>query len=270
MLVAMLQACGVALFLAAFGRRLTTSRRPIRRAGVVSTAVALVALVSFYLLEGGRMAGEFAGILDAELLTLVAQSSAAPATLRVVGLAALLVGLAVRRLRVLGVVGAALVALSFAVTGHTVEIVPRGPAAVLVALHVALASAWFGALMPLFLVARDEQPSTGASVVAGFSRVALWAVPPIAVAGFALAWLLGVRWASLDQPYAQFLILKASVFGLLMILAAANKWRYGPQLAAGHPSAAVGFRRTVAVEYALIVGVLATTATLTTFHAPMG
>jgi putative copper export protein len=270
MLVAMLQACGIALFLAAFGRQLTNSRRRVRRAGAVSIAVALGALVAFYLLEAGRMAGEFAGVLDGELLTLVAQSNAAPAALRVLGLGAVLVCVAVHRLRTVGVIGAALVALSFASTGHTVEAVPRGLAALLVVLHVGLASAWFGALLPLVLVARDERPSCAASVVVEFSRLALWTVPLIAVAGVALAWLLGVRWAALDQSYAQLLMLKASAFALLMVLAAANKWRYGPQLAHGDRRAAVGFRRTVTIEYGLIVGVVATTATLTTFHAPAG
>lgn len=264
----MLQACGVAVFLAAFARQLSDSRSRLVRAGVLSGGAALAMLLSFYALEAARMAGEFAGVLDPDLLELVAESNAAPAALRILGLGAVLVGLAGGRVGSLGVAGAGLVALSFAVTGHTLDAVPRMLGGVLVALHALLAAAWFGALLPLYVVSGCEPRTTAALVVARFSDLAAWAVPPIALAGVVLAWHLGVRGTSLGQPYAQLLVAKALTFALLMMLAAADRWRYGPRLASGDSRAARRFRRTVAGEYALVVGLLALTATLTTFYSP--
>ena len=270
MLCAMLQACGIVLFLGAFGGRLSSSRARLLRTGVLSTAVALASLVCFYVLEAGRMAGEFAGVLDLELLGMVAESGAVPAVVRVLGLSAVLFGFVTGHVRVYGIPGAVLVALSFALTGHTVEAAPRASAGALVALHVLLAAAWLGALPSLYALSRSEPPRAVADVVARFSAVAAWTVPPIALAGLALAWQLGLRASSLGQPYAQLLLAKALTFAALMLLAALNKWRYGPRLASGAPDAGRKFRRTVIVEYVLITGVLALTATLTTFHSPSG
>jgi putative copper export protein len=54
-----------------------------------------------------------------------------------------------------------------------------------------------------------------------------------------------------------------------MALAAWNRWRAVPALAAAQtPNAGNRLRRVIAVEYLLILVVLATTATLTTFYSP--
>jgi putative copper export protein len=52
-----------------------------------------------------------------------------------------------------------------------------------------------------------------------------------------------------------------------MLLAALNKWRYGPALA-GDDRARAAFQRTVAVEYVLICAVLMATAIMTTLFSP--
>jgi putative copper resistance protein D len=70
----------------------------------------------------------------------------------------------------------------------------------------------------------------------------------------------------LRHPYGQLLIVKLSGFLLLMVLAAANRWRWAPALAAGRPATAL--RRSIAMEIVLLVAVLFTTAVLTTYFSP--
>ena len=53
------------------------------------------------------------------------------------------------------------------------------------------------------------------------------------------------------------------------LLAAWNRWRAVPAiLAEDLPAASTALRRTIAIEYLLIVAVFATTAVLTTFYSP--
>ena len=264
----LLQAAGAALYIALFGRALARSIVPVRRLGAVSAGIAAVSLVAFYLLEAARMAGDVSGMLDPELRALALASNLLPATARGVGLIALLASFASSRFQSLGTVGAVFVAASFATTGHSVELVPRLPAAILVFLHVLLGSAWFGALLPLMFAVKHESISVAGDVVRRFSTVAIWSVPPIAIAGLTLAAWLGVRPAHLGEPYSQLVVLKFAAFAVLMLLAAANKTRLGPRLVAGGAEAARTFRGSVAIEYVVLVGVLAATATLTTFFAP--
>ena len=72
--------------------------------------------------------------------------------------------------------------------------------------------------------------------------------------------------------YGLLLLGKLAAFGLLLLLAAWNRWRAVPALAAedlpAASAAAKALRRTIAIEYLLIVAVFATTAVLTTFYSP--
>jgi putative copper export protein len=268
LLWSLLQAAGAALYLALFGHALSRSIACVRRLGLISAGSAVVAVAAFYLVEAARMAGEFSGMLDPELRALALTANLVPAGARAAGVVMLLAGFASGRSRSVGIVGALMVAFSFAATGHTMELVPREPAAVLIILHVLLGSAWFGALLPLYLATRYEPAAAAANAVQKFTALATWSVPLIAIAGVVLAWWLGVRPAHLGGAYVQLVALKFTGFAVLMLLAAANKWRLGPRLATGDASAAQAFRRSVAVEYVVIVSVLAATATLTTFYAP--
>ena len=53
-----------------------------------------------------------------------------------------------------------------------------------------------------------------------------------------------------------------------MLLAALNRWRYGPALASGDAVTFRAFKRTLLAEFILISGVLAVTAALTTLYSP--
>jgi putative copper export protein len=62
--------------------------------------------------------------------------------------------------------------------------------------------------------------------------------------------------------------MKLVLFSLLMALAAWNKWRLTPALAAGDARAALALQRSISAEIILIAVVLSLTATLTTLYSP--
>jgi putative copper export protein len=94
---------------------------------------------------------------------------------------------------------------------------------------------------------------------------AAWVVPLILLAGIGLTAVLVPSLAVFRQPYGQLLLVKVSVFAVLMAMASLNKWRFGPACAEGDTAA---FKRIVVIEYVLICVVLAVTAAMTTFYSP--
>jgi hypothetical protein len=73
--VFLLQATGVAFFVAIFGRRLGDSRGTIRRLSRWAALLALACVAGHYALEAARMAGELSGMWDASLQRIVLSSS---------------------------------------------------------------------------------------------------------------------------------------------------------------------------------------------------
>jgi copper transport protein len=126
-------------------------------------------------------------------------------------------------------------------------------------------AAWLGALLPLYLVAKNEPPAITGRLVESFSVRAAWVVPIILLAGITLTALLVPTLAIFKQPYGELLLVKISLFAVLMAMASLNKWHFGPACAEGNAAA---FKRTVIIEYVLICVVLATTAAMTTFYSP--
>ena len=268
--LALFQAAGVAIYVAFFGRQLLAAAAPVRRIGFFS-AVAGVALVSVhYGLEAARMAGELSGAFDLSLQRLVLDSPMSAAWgWRTVGMA--LVAASIRNesklAAALGVVGALVALQAFSLVGHTASDKEHAWLAALLGLHLGVVAFWFGALLPLAVVTRKESAAAAAALVDEFSRLALWFVPAIFVAGVLMTAMLVDRWSVFGESYGELLLAKIAGFSALMVLAGLNKWRYGPALAAT-PAAAVAFRRSVAVEYGLICAVLVATAIMTTFFSP--
>jgi copper transport protein len=114
----------------------------------------------------------------------------------------------------------------------------------------------------LCVIRRESAPVAGA-VVAAFSRTAAWLVPLLLLAGVAMAALLLDGWSGLRTPYGLSLIGKISGFAVLMALAAANRWRFGPGIAGGKSVAIRGFRVTTIAEWWVILAVLMLTAVMT-------
>jgi putative copper resistance protein D len=270
--IALFQAAGVAVFLAIFGRQLESAPDSIRRLGFFAAVSGVVFVAVHLSLEAARMAGALSGVLDASLQLLVLDSpTATAATLRMVGLIAIAGALIGRgtmsRSRVhLALGGTVLTILGFLLVGHTAVDPDRTVLAMLLSLHLAAVAFWFGALIPLIIVTREERAPTAVLIADRFSRIASWWVPGILVAGVIMTLMLVDGWAVFAESYGALLLVKVAGFLLLMVLAALNKWRYAPVLA--RPSAAVSFQRSVATEYALICMVLTATAIMTTFFSP--
>jgi putative copper export protein len=268
--ILLLQAAGIAVFIAVFGRSLAGSRSvtAIRRLGWRLALTAVVFVTGHYLLESGRMAGEMRGVIDPAMQMMALQSSMGAAfAMRVAGLALVAVGLR-KSTDTVAAAGVLLAVAAFAATGHTSDSSHRAAAAILLILHLLVVAFWVGALCPLYIAAKQEPPAVAAKLIDMFSTVATWAVPGIALAGIGLTVLLVPAVAVFSQPYGQLLLTKAALFALLIAMAAFNKWTFGPACANDDPRASLPFRRTVALEYMLICVVLAVTAVMTTFYSP--
>jgi putative copper export protein len=216
------------------------------------------------------MAGEFGSTFDPSLESLLLRSNSGSAHIaRVIGLAVLLLALdraSVWHLRA-ATAGAALALGSFALMGHTAIHAQRWALAPLLLAHVGVAAFWVGGLTGLYVGVRDTGVRA-AALVAQFSAHAVRLVPAIVVAGVLMAVLFVRSFADLATPYGAMVVAKAAAFAALMALAARNKWRFGPRLAAGEQGAAAGLRRTIVAEWLIIALVLVGTAAMTSLFAP--
>jgi putative copper resistance protein D len=271
--VATLQAAGIAIFVALFAHHLGTSARPIRRWGVWSALVGLALVLAHHTLEAARMTGELSGLRELGLQGQVLHSAtgAANAT-RMVGLVLIATGVARNGSgwRLVGLLGAVALACAFLLVGHTSTHPQRWALAPLLLIHLLIVAFWFGALPGLVLASRLEQPATAGRLVASFTAIATWLVPLIALAGLGMAFILLPGLSALLRPYGVGLMVKLGLFTALMVLAALNKWRLGPAIAAGGAPSLSALNRSIALEYVLIVGTLAATATLTSLYSPEG
>jgi len=278
----LLNAAGVPIFIAAFGRLIPSAVPAVRQLGWKLAIGALVFVVGHHALEAARMTGEMSGVIDPAMQKMALLSPAGAAfAARVLGLVLVAVGLrraarlpqrqgaaqltGPRGPLVIALVGALLSTTAFTLVGHTSVTPHHLAAAGLLTLHLLVVAFWLGALWPLYLAATKEQPAVTARVIDAFSLAAAWVVPLILLAGIGLTAVLVPSLAVFRQPYGQLLLLKVSLFAVLMAMAALNKWRFGPACAEGNTAA---FERTVIIEYVLICVVLAVTAVLTTFYSP--
>jgi putative copper resistance protein D len=270
--VALFLAVGTWVFVALWQRELAPEfSERIRNAARAAAVVALIAAVVHYVLTPARMAGSFGSTFDPSLEALLLQSSSGPANIvRVVGLALLALSLdrAAKLNTIAAGVGGALALASFAFGGHTAIHPLRFVLAPLLLAHLAAAAFWFGALWPLYAAAGEGPPERSGALLAQFSRLAVRVVPVVLVCGLGMAVVFVRSLSELATPYGAMLAGKTAGFGVLMGLAALNKWRFAPAVRAGDVRATRSFRRTVAIEWLLIVVILVTTAVMTSLYAP--
>ncbi|MBV8909330.1 MAG: CopD family protein, partial [Gammaproteobacteria bacterium] len=218
-----------------------------------------------------ELGGEAASIFDGAAVHLFLTTSAAQALLlRFAGAACVLAGLRarIRPPYPLALAGGVLMIGSFPLTGHSVAQPHRAALAALLLVHVAVVAFWFGALRPLRQAVALEPRTVASVVLASFSARAVWLVPVIALAGASLAALLLPDVEGLLRPYGLLLLAKVGLFALLMGLAARNRLRLAPALAAGSAGAPATLRRSIALEYALICVVLGVTAVMSGSFSP--
>lgn len=151
-------------------------------------------------------------------------------------------------------------------------------------LHLLSAGAWTGALLGLvLLVTRPAHRVDAAHLVLthralhGFSTVGTVIVLTLIITGLINAWLLvnPANVAALGATlYGQFLLVKLAMFSIMLGLAALNRFHLTPRFetsiaATDRGGALVSLRRSLAVETACIVAILALVAWLGTLQPPV-
>lgn len=165
-------------------------------------------------------------------------------------------------------IGGVLVLGSFALSGHVVTGEPRGLTTPSLLLHVAVTALWVGSLLPLYRAL--ETPIAEAGPLLGrFSRLAIWAVPVLILAGLVMA-ALQVRspQALISTEYGRLFLVKMALATALLGLAALNRFRLSPALVRGDKGAVVRLGTSVLAEIGLVVAILAVTASLGTTPPP--
>ena len=269
--LASLTAAGSALVLGILTKLDHDTRRMIRRLGLGCAIAA--GLASAALIPVGAIylaGGSWAGAVDPVLTGIVATSPVGESlAVRVAGLAVVAVlFISGRASGPAAVAGAGVVCASFAFRGHVLA-EPRVILGVLVTAHLLGLAFWIGAFAPLHRLAGHADPVRAGTAAAEFGRRALWVVPVLAVAGVALLVLLvGNPLDAVETTWGRLLAVKLAVFVLLLCLAAFNRLRLTPALLAGDAGARVRLRRSIGLEFAAVLVILAVTAVLTTVASP--
>lgn len=116
--------------------------------------------------------------------------------------------------------------------GHVVGAASLGP--LNQAVHLLAAGAWLGSLVPLASIISRARHHTAADNPARglgrYSNLALGAVLLVATTGTANTWLVLGGAPSASAPYGRALILKISLFGVMLLLAALNRLVIMPRL----------------------------------------
>lgn len=250
------------------GREATVFTRQAAGLVVCATVASLAGLFATVALLNGR---GLAGGFDGELWLLVAGTANGDAVwVRLLGLAALLPGLFFARLRLPAVVlGGLAVAASFGFVGHVQDDRHSLLLHALLMLHLLAVAIWIGSLWPLWRLARTPEPERVAAVMERFGRLGVYFVICLLAAGIGLTWLLLDGLVALfTTSYGLMLSGKMALAGLLLLVAALNKWRLVPALVSGSPDAGPRLRRSIAAEICLVVAILSVTALLTSAFSP--
>lgn len=279
-----LVAVGSALFLVAYARRAfpasdraEVSRLMRRTAWIGGSAafIAVLALLGGLSIRAGRLSGlGLPGMADPLMLQIVWEGPVGTAVaVRCTGLAIVVGGLAFFRWRVGGLLtaaGAFAYAGSYALVGHAAE-APRLFLAALLAVHLLAVSFWLGAFAPLTMAARRLARTDAAALLDAFGRAASWVVAALVLAGgiFALV-LVETPGGLLGTAYGRILLVKIALVAALLALAALNKLRLVPALAAGKQSARERLAASIRLEALAGAAILLTTATLTSVATPPG
>ena len=242
---------GSALFVLYSGPTASRSERVARLLPNIVFACAIGALLSgvaWFLFTAGNMNGALAGALDGETLSSVLWDTGfgrmwaarvVPMLLVVAMVWFRGASMLTHRQIVLLVVLAAALLASLAGVGHTR--IHEGASAIVHtsadAVHLLAAGAWLGGLVPLGLVvaacrAKQLPSDEAVFVLSRFSSMAYLAVAAIVASGSINAWfLIGALSALVGTSYGELLLLKLGLFGLMLCLAASNRFRLVPSLA---------------------------------------
>ena len=275
--IAMLTGLGGGLFLWRVFRHGSTAPPAAVQRGLAALAVMAAA---FALLLIGLTGTVLSGGQWADLMTLPVWSAGARTTVAqsagvvVLGACLTLAGLvqpATRRGRVLLVIGALMVPLSLAVTGHVAGASSRGLGSALVFLHGIAAAFWVGSLWPLVVMLRSSAPETSAHpLLQPFSRLAPLAVVMLVLTGVGMSVLQGIvsAQALTDTLYGQIWLAKVCLVVVLTGIALWNRRVLTPAIQRGRADAMVRLRRHVLAELVLVAMIVSLSAGFSTTPPP--
>ncbi|WP_083897540.1 copper resistance CopC/CopD family protein [Azospirillum sp. B506] len=282
---ALLAATGGGLFLVLVSGRWSPLNRRLRPGLGLILLTAGLSAVLLVVLNGIVLNGSAPGTLLSSAawaegwVTGWTSSAGVSAAVALLALLAVAVGLALEADHGAGPVlllsGAVIGAVSLALTGHAATAPPRWLSAPLVALHGLMAAFWIGALWPLAVALQTEPAGEAARLIRRFSRLALVAVALLVAVG-ALLSLLQIEQpaAVLATGYGWLWLGKMTAVGVLLALAACNRFWLTPALGVAGVGSAAALRRTIRAEAAVAAAVLVVTAAFAltppprTFTAP--
>jgi copper transport protein len=152
---------------------------------------------------------------------------------------------------------------SLALTGHAAAAPPRLVSMLLVFIHGLAAAFWAGSLWPLAVALRSMPTADAGAIVRRFSQRALVAVLALAAAGLTITFIqLETPAALFESDYGRIWLVKLGLVITLLCLAAVNRQVFTPRLIGAAPNAASALRRSIAVEFALLVGIIVATVVL--------
>lgn len=161
---------------------------------------------------------------------------------------------------ILGISGAVLLAASFAWQGHAVNI--GSIASWLILLHILAMSLWMGALFPLWRASHLIHGKNLQDLMYRFGKIASVIVLILLVCGLTVAVLLLKDFHTLlATDYGQGFMLKLFLVGLLLLLAASNKWLLTPAL--HQPNKTKKLSMSIMLEMLLGLLILTVTAYIT-------
>lgn len=266
------------------GLNLSWARPTLMVAAIVTTISALSALV----VQTAVMAGSLSeAVKPSSLLFMVSGTSlgmamVARAIVALFGSFALLALKPGRGLWGLMVLAGLMITASFAWTGHGAATEGPGGVVHLVTdiIHLIAAALWLGALAALTILLMRRAKSDDRTLhraLHGFASLGTLAVSLLVATGLVNSWFLvgTARVGDLGSNlYGQLLIAKFILFGLMVALAASNRFRLTPALGTavqtGMPSAAAicGLRRSLLLETGLGMALLAVVAVMGTLPPP--
>jgi mono/diheme cytochrome c family protein len=129
-----------------------------------------------------------------------------------------------------------------------------------------LALTWLGALGALIMTIR---PETASSRLSAYSRVAIWGVAILGVAGLVFApFELTGNQVVTGSLYGRTLLIKTAIVVLVLAIAATNRWIVRPIIDAGDTDAVRSARVTMGVELAMLAGVVCLASVLSSTAPP--
>ncbi|PZO00899.1 MAG: copper resistance protein CopD [Alphaproteobacteria bacterium] len=258
-----------------------------RRLVVAACAAVAVASAAGLVAQTSVMAGSITeGLKPASLGFMITGTTLGPAFLLRAGIALAALALVLlaqpsRRQWMVLVVAGLVVSASFAWTGHGAATEGPGhyPHLVGAILHSWAAALWLGALAALLTMAARHRPGDPVSdrvlhqALRGFSGVGTVAVAVLILSGLVNSWfMVGVDQivGLVTMPYGWLLLAKLVLFGVMLALAASNRFHLTPTLAGAldNPSnlqlAILRLKRSLALETLVALTLLAVVAVMGT------